>query len=100
MSREGFDVNKGTDRVASETRLLEALGGIRDELRGIRYAIEAHVVETAEDQIGPACPSCGERDPEKLEDTSATRNGRPAKRITCLSCGKSNGPGAEGVGNG
>lgn len=74
--------------------MLQLLAEIRDELRGIRFALEAQVVEQ-EEAGGTRCPHCGETDGESLEDTSTMRAGRRMKRITCLSCGKSFGPGSE-----
>lgn len=90
------------------SRLELLLAELVDELRGIRIALEigaSVAMETAappaaagdEDlaDYGPdpaACPSCGQANPEKLEDTSPAPR---LKRTTCLSCGASWGPGAE-----
>lgn len=79
----------------AEEAILAVLCQIRDELRGIRFALEAQVVEQEDAPGGPHCPHCGETDGESLEDTSTMRAGRRMKRITCLSCGKSFGPGSE-----
>lgn len=73
-----------TDRLLAE---------IRDELRGIRYALEAQAEPAEEDAPIMACPFCSEGAGDRLEDTSTSRG----KRTTCLSCGKSFGPGAEEV---
>ncbi len=48
-----------------------------------------------------ACPNCGEKRDEKLEDsTHADDGGRLVPRVTCLSCGKSFNPKPEEVARG
>lgn len=47
---------------------------------------EAAAADADEDELEPACPQCGESNPEKLEDTSSSE---ALNRRTCLSCGTS-----------
>lgn len=51
------------------------------------------------EEQGLACPHCGEKREEKLEDsTCADEGGRLVPRVTCLSCGKSFNPKGEANG--
>ncbi len=45
-------------------------------------------LEAVNEDGNPPCPKCGEREPEKLEDTTPMGPG-DGIRMTCLSCGKS-----------
>lgn len=76
-----------------DIQMLKVLAEIRDELRGIRYALEAQAEPAEDDQPITVCPFCAMGQGDRLEDTSTSRG----KRTTCLECGKSFGPGAEEV---
>lgn len=78
---------------------LEAAAAILDGL-----IPEAPVPAPPDDELEEqpiACPHCGEKREEKLEDsTAADEGGHLVPRVTCLTCGKSFNPNAEEVAHG